>query len=96
MKSFKEEHPKDIVTRCLILERLRTVPPKLILQLPNEFHKFVKGKDSVLFGSKGESQSNLSFDWECVLFEAKQDDLLEIFSFLQKKPKEEKNEEIRE
>lgn len=87
-KSFKNQDPRDIIQRVLILERLKTLPPKMILQLPKEYHLFVKGNESAIVTAKGQKVSDLEIDWEYALFTATNKRLLDLFSFFQQKPKE--------
>jgi hypothetical protein len=88
-KSFKNQDPRDIVARVLILEDLKTIPCELILQLPEKFHSFVKGKKTAsLLGKDGKELTTLEINWEFALFTSTQALLLELFSNFQRVKKE--------
>lgn len=89
MPKFKNQHPNDIISRALILEEIRTIPPHLILQLPKEFHRFVKGKESSLLSAKGDKVSKAEIDWEYALFEATNRRLIDLFNRFNKVQKDE-------
>lgn len=87
--SFKNKDPRDIIGRVLMLETLRTIPPQLILELPERFHGFVSGKKTLtsIVGKDGKQLNTLSINWEYALFVATQKLLLDLFSRLTRKPK---------
>lgn len=91
MPKFKNQHPNDLISRVLLLEELRTLPAKSILQLPLEFHKFVKGEESTLLNTKGEKVSKVEIDWEYALFEATNKRLYDLFTYFNKVQKEDES-----
>jgi hypothetical protein len=96
MVNFSNQHPNDIITRALVLQELKTIPPHLILELPVEFHKFVTGTHSTITDSKGNSTSTLKYDWEYALFEATNTKLLKLINSFQKVDKTQGHEETPE
>jgi len=84
MINFSKQHPNDIITRALVLEQLKSIPPQLILQLPVEYHKFVKGVHSTMVNTNGVSASTLAYNWEYALFEATLKRLIDLMNYFNK------------
>jgi len=84
MINFSKQHPNDIITRALVLEQLKSIPPQLILQLPVEYHKFVKGIHSTMVNTNGVSASTLAYNWEYALFEATLKRLIDLMNYFNK------------
>jgi hypothetical protein len=82
-KSFKDQDPRDIIGRCLTLERLRTIPVHLIEKLAERdksFSPFLIGKTSKSVDAKGNPLTTAKINWEYALFDATQRDILNLFN----------------
>ena len=77
--SIMEQDPRDIVGRCLTLERLRTIPVELIEKLSPRYDKFLIGKTSKTLNKNGKPVSKARINFEYALFDATQRDILDLF-----------------
>ncbi len=82
---FRDQHPMDIVTKCIMLEQLRTIKPELIAQVNKDFVIEVEiidgGKDEII---------KYEIDWEYALFTATNYQIEKLFSNFVPKKKEKK------
>lgn len=67
MRTFKTQHPQDLITRLFILEFMREITPKVIYDKANEeqkkqfFYKFINNETNT---------TEVDFNWEALIFNA--------------------------